>query len=105
MNKWKFAFWVCLSVLLLVTGYSTYSILDQAVTISFQKVGYIDTEKDLDNLMNIVNNTDLTKTQMEEEFKNNKLYEFMDFKKDTISLDRISLIFENNKLKSVTKNY
>jgi hypothetical protein len=105
MNKWKIAFWVCLTVLLLVTAFSVYSIIDQAVTLTYQKEGYTDTENDLDNLIEIINKTDLTKTQIEKELKDHKLYEYMDFKKDTISLDRVRLIFQSDKLFKVTKQW
>ena len=67
MNKWKTAFWVCLTVLLIVTAYSVYSIVDQAVTLTYQKEGYADTENDLENLIEIINKTDLTKTQIEKD--------------------------------------
>ena len=105
MNKWKIAFWVCLTVLLLVTAFSVYSIIDQAVTLTYQKEGYTDTENDLENLIEIINKTDLTKTEIQKGLKDHRLYEYMDFKKDTISLDRISLIFDNNKLKTITKQW
>ena len=105
MNKWKIAFWICFTVLLLVTAVGVYSIIDQAVTLTYQKEGYTDTENDLDNLIEIINKTDLTKTQIQNELKDHRLYEYMDFKKDTISLDRVLLIFNNNKLKSVTKQW
>ncbi len=105
MNKWKIAFWVCLTVLLLVIAISVYSIIDQAVTLEYQKEGYTDTENDLDNLIEIINKTNLTKMQIQKELKDHKLYEYMDFKKDTISLDRVLLIFDNNKLKGVTKQW
>ena len=105
MNKWKIAFWVCLTVLLLVTAFSIYSNIDQAVTLTYQKKGYTDTENDLDNLIEIINKTDLTKTQIQKKLKDHRLYEYMDFKKDTISLDRVLLIFDNNKLKGVTKQW
>jgi hypothetical protein len=103
MNKWKIAFWVCLTVLLLVTAVGVYSIIDQAVTLTYQKEGYTGTENDLDNLTEIINKTDLTKTQIQKELKDHKLYEYMDFNSNTISLDRVLLVFENNKLKNVTK--
>lgn len=105
MNKWKISFWCCLIVLLLVSGFSIYSIVDQGITLTYQKDAYIDTENDLDQLIKIINKTDLTKTQIENELKNHKLYKFMDFKTDTISLDRVLLIFENDKLKNVTKQW
>ncbi len=105
MNKWEIAFWVCLTVLLLVTAVGVYSIIDQAVKLTYQKEGYTDTENDLDNLIEIINKTDLTKTQIQKELKDHKLYEYMDFNSDTISLERVLLVFENNKLKNVTKQW
>ncbi len=105
MNKWKIAFWICLIVLLLVTAFSVYSIVDQAVTLTYQKEGYKDTEGDLDNIIEIINKTDLTKTQIENELKGHKLYEYMDFKTDTITLDRISIIFKDDKLFKVSKQW
>jgi hypothetical protein len=105
MNKWKIAFWVCLIVLFLVTTVGVYSMIDQAITLTYQKEGYTDIENDLDNLIEVINKTDLTKTQIQKELKDHKLYEYMDFNCDTISLDRVLLIFENDKLKNVTKQW
>ena len=105
MNKWKFAFWICLTAFVLVAAFGIYSIIDQAVTLTYQKEGYTDTKNDLDNLIEIINNTDLTKTQIEKELNNHRLYEYMDFKTDTISLDRVSLIFNDNKLFKITKQW
>jgi hypothetical protein len=105
MTKWKIAFWVCLTVLILVTTFGAYSIIDQAVTLTYQKEGYTDTENDLDNLIELINKTDLTKTQIQNELKDHRLYEYMDFKTDTISLDRVSLIFKDDKLLKVTKQW
>jgi predicted PurR-regulated permease PerM len=105
MNKWKIAFWICLALLVLVTMFSIYSIIDQGVTLTYQKEGYIDTENDLDQLIEIIKKTDLTKSQIKNELKNHKLYEYMNFNSDTISLDRVLLIFENDKLKNVTKQW
>ena len=85
--------------------FSLYSIIDQGVTLTYQKEGYKDTENDLDQLIEIINKTDLTKSQIETELKDHKLYEFMNFKTDTISLDRVLLIFDNDKLKQVTKQW
>lgn len=103
MNKWKVAFWSCLTVLVVVTMFSMYSIVDQGVTLTYQEEGYRDTENDLDKLIEIINKTNLTKKQIETELKDRNVFEFMDFKTDTISLNRVLLIFDNDKLKSVTK--
>jgi hypothetical protein len=105
MNKWKIAFWICFALLVLVTMFSIYSIINQGVTLTYQKVGYTNTENDLDQLIEIIKKTDLTKLQIKNELKNHKLYEYMNFNSDTISLDRVLLIFENDKLKNVTKQW
>jgi len=105
MNKWKIAFWICFALLILVTMFSIYSIINQGVTLTYQKVGYTKTENDLDQLIEIIKKTDLTKLQIKNELKNHKLYEYMNFNSDTISLDRVLLIFENEKLKNVTKQW
>ena len=105
MNKWKIAFWCCLTLLVAVTLFSAYSIIDQGVTLTYQKEGYTDTEHDLDQLIEIIKKTNLTKLQIENELKDHRLYEYMDFNSDTISLDRALLIFENDKLKNVTKQW
>ena len=105
MNKWKIAFWCCLALLVVVTVFSVYSIIDQGVTLTYLKEGYTDTENDLDQLIEIINKTDLTKEQIQTELKDHRLFEYMDFKSDTISLERFILIFENEKLKNVTKQW
>jgi hypothetical protein len=105
MNKWKIAFWCCLTLLVTVTVFSAYSFIDQAYTLTYHKVSYQDTEKDLDQLMEIINKTDLSKKQIETELKDRNDFEFMNFKTDTISLNRVLLIFDNDKLKSVTKQW
>lgn len=85
--------------------FSAYSIIDQGATLAYQKEGYTDTENDLDQLIEIIKKTDLTKSQIKNELKEHRLYEYMDFNSDTISLDRVLLIFENAKLKDVTKQW
>jgi|SRR5690554_2303729 len=103
MNRWKIAFWCCLTLLVTVIIFSFYSIIDQSVTLTYQSEGYTDTENDLDQLIEIIIKTDLTKNQIKTVLKDHRLFEYMDFKSDTVSLDRILLIFENDKLKNVTK--
>jgi len=105
MNKWKIAFWISLTLLVVVTMFSAYSIIDQGVTLTYQKEGYTNTENDLDQLIEIIKKTDLTKSQIKNELKDHRLYEYMDFNSDTISLDRVLLIFKNDKLINVTKQW
>lgn len=105
MNKWKIAFWSCFALLVTVTLFSLYSIIDQGVTLTYQKEGYTATENDLDQLIEIINKTDLTKSAIESELKDHILFEYMDFNSDTISLDRVLLIFDTDKLKNVKKQW
>ena len=105
MNKWKIAFWVCLTLLLLVTAFSTYCIIDQGVTLTYMKEGYTDTENDLDNISKIINETDFSKNQIKTALKQHHLFEYMEFDKDTVSLDRVTLIFKNDKLFKVIKQW
>ncbi|MDN3593456.1 hypothetical protein [Zunongwangia endophytica] len=93
MNKWKVAFWCCLILLVTVTIFASYSIIDQAYTLNYHKVNYVDTESDFENLIEIINKTDFTKTQVQKVLKDHNNYEFMEFQKDTISLNQIKLIF------------
>ena len=55
MNRWKIAFWICLIILISVTAISMYAIIDQAVTLTYQKDGYKDTVKDLDQIIVLIN--------------------------------------------------
>ena len=105
MKKWKIAFWVCLTTLLLVLTFGLYTIIDQGTTLAYMKESYTNTENDLANLTKIVNETDLTKDLIRKSLSKHQLFEYMNFNSDTISLDRITLIFENNKLKKITKQW
>lgn len=105
MNKWKIAFWVCLTTLLLVTVFGVYSIIDQGVTLTYMQEGYTDTENDRDNISKIINETDLSKTQIKKALIQHHLFEYMDFAKDTVSLDRVSIIFKDDKLFKVIKQW
>ena len=105
MNNWKIAFWICLTTLILVLAFGLYSIIDQGTTLTYMKEGYIDTENDLANLTKIINETDLTKEQVRKLLTKHKLFEYMDFKSDTVSLDRITLIFKDNKLNKITNQW
>jgi len=105
MNKWKIAFFISLTLLLAVSVFSIYAIIDQGVTISYTKQGYADTESDLKCISNIITQTDLTKSEIKNSLKQHKLFEYMDFSKDTISLDRINLVFKDNKLIKVVNQW
>lgn len=105
MNKWKVAFWVCFTTLIIVLALGLYSIIDQGVTLAYMKDGYKNTENDLNSLTKIINETDLSKEQIQKSLTKHKLFEYMDFKSDTVSLDRITLLFKDNKLNKITKQW
>ncbi len=103
MNKWKIAFWICFTTLFIVTAFSAYIILDQSVTLTYMSDEFTDTENDLDNISKFINDTDLSKSQIKKSLTSHHLFEYMNVYNDTVSLDRVSLIFKDNKLKKVTK--
>lgn len=80
--------------------FSAHSIIDHGVTLTYQKEGYTNTENDLDQIIEIIKKTDLTKSHIKNALKDHKLYKYMDFNSDTIKLDRLLLLFENDKLKN-----
>jgi hypothetical protein len=70
-----------------------------------KKEGYSDTQNDLEQLIEIINKTDLSKEQIQRELKEHRLFEYMNFKSDTFSFDIVILIFEKEKVKNVTKQW
>ncbi len=102
-NKWRLAFWICFVVLISTGLFGFYQVVDQGVTITYMREGYSDTENDLETLIELVNTTDLTKNEIKVKLKNHRLNEFMDFEKDTVGLERIILIFNNNRLIRIEK--
>jgi hypothetical protein len=60
MNKWKVGFWICLTLLISVTFFGLSSIIDQGVTLTYLRESFDDTEKDMNTLVDLINDTDLT---------------------------------------------
>lgn len=105
MNKWKIAFWSLLVVLIITVCFSFYMVLDQGVTITHQREGYIKTENDLDQIIQFINETDLTKKEIIQSLQDHRWAEYMNFDSDTIELERTSLIFENDSLVRIAKQW
>jgi hypothetical protein len=103
MNKWKIAFWICLTLLIGGTLFGLFSIVDQGVTLTYLRESCDDTEKDLNTLVELINETNLSKGQIEEKLKTHYLFEFMDFRQDKIQIHRLTLIFKNDKLVRLEK--
>jgi len=104
-NKWRLAFWISILTLLVVTAIGLYSIIDQGVTITYLRDGYTNTENDLNSMIELINETNLTKSEIETKLKTHRFIEFMDLKKDTIPLERVNLIFENDTLRRIEKQW
>ncbi len=102
-NKWKIAFWWCSTILFFVVGISVYSTIDQGYSLSYLKDSYTEKETEIDNLVIIINETDLSKTGIEKTLKKHKIGDSVNFKSDTVSLDELKLIFINDKLFKVTR--
>ena len=104
-NKWKIAFWICLLLLVVTAAIGFYSVVDQAVTLTYMKEGYTDTEADLETVIQIIGQTDQSKQEIKVVLKGHRLYEYMKFETDTVGLERILLIFDNDSLKSIEKQW
>jgi hypothetical protein len=105
MNKWKIGFWVSTTLLIVSLAVGAYIIVDQSVTIMYMQEGYSDTENDLKTLLELVNETDLSKAEIVKKLKDHRLVEFMDFRSDTIGLERVRLIFINGRLEQIENEW
>ena len=105
MNKWKIAFWISTSLLFITVVVAAYVLIDQSVTIMYMGDGYEATENDLKTLTLIINDTDLSKKQIVKSLDDHRLNEFMDFRSDTIGLERIQLIFKNGQLERIENQW
>jgi len=82
-----------------------YAVIDQAVSLTYLRDSYDDTESDMNTLVDLVNETDLTKQQIKEKLRGHNLFEYMDFNKNEIHIERLTLIFERDKLKRIEKQW
>lgn len=84
---------------------SLYSIIDQGVTLTHMKEGCSDTENDLEVLIEIINQTDLSKKEISKILEKHNLSEHTSLDSDTINLERITLLFELEKLTKIEKQW
>lgn len=91
--------------LLLVVVVEGCIIVDQAVTISYMKDGYARTQQQLAAIVSIINNTDLTKSQIEKCLARYSSFIDLDFTGDTIQMHGHELIFNNGKLMKIDPAY
>ena len=69
------------------------------------RIGYAQTESDLEIVSNIITETDLSKKQIKSVVTKDSIYEYLNFKKDTVELQNAKLIFNGEKLSKVLRNY
>ena len=64
MNKWKIAFWCSLVLLVFTILFSTYILINQAYDITYYKEDSKLVEEDFEEIIDVINNTDLSKHQI-----------------------------------------
>lgn len=105
MNKWKTAFWICLTVLILMSFGSIHTIIDQGITLTYLKEGYTNIDNDLDQIIELINKTDFTKDEVILILQKYERSKHLDLTSDTIELERVNLIFDNNNIKVISKRW
>jgi len=106
-NKWKWAFYILLIVLIISNVLLFYGIVDQAVTITYIQQGMQSTEDDLLVLKNLI--PQLTRDQNKKDIcfllRKSNPKSFIVETDSTISVGQVKFIFDtNNKLISIS-NY
>ncbi|WP_157487998.1 hypothetical protein [Dyadobacter crusticola] len=86
----------------LICFFLIYVIINQAVSISYLRAGLESTEKSLNLVIKLVNSTDLTKDQIIKILETDTLLSGNRIFGDTIEIDEVDLIFQNNRLKSIS---
>lgn len=100
-NRWKTSFWICLVLLLLTVVVGAYAIVDHSVTLTHLRESHQETEADLQTVIELINETDLTKDEIEVRLQKHRLRENMKFESNTVSLERVQLRFENGRLEKM----
>ncbi len=77
---------------------------------SYMQEGYQDTEEALDTLIKIINDTDLSKSQIEKKLLENHLieewyFDKKEYQQGEIRLNKVVLYFDNEKLVRVDKEW
>ena len=97
MNKWKIRFYILLLLLVCSVSYGYYTIVDQSTSISYMKDGYADTEKDLNMLVQILNEKDFSYSSIKESVSANGYFIKGD-ENERITLNKLDLVFNDDKL-------
>lgn len=101
-NPWKIAFWSCLILLITITLFSAYSVLDQGVSLTYLRDDHSRTEHEMAILLEILDDSGLSKQQVLRALKENELPHL---NSDTIYLEKVMLIFERDSLVKAKRIY
>lgn len=99
-NKWKLSFWICFVTLISISLFSTYTIFEINTTKMVYDESYRSTYLDLDDLIEIINETDLSKAEIQKKLELENLTN-----SDTIQLQIIDLVFKENRLYKINQRY
>ena len=99
-KHWKISFFVVFAMLILSILGSAYTIIDMAVSKAYADATCDKWKSDLDFLIKAVNETDLSKQEIYNMIDTTAFYELKD---DSLFIDQLILVFENDKLSQVVR--
>lgn len=100
-NNWKIAFWLYFTISIVFIIYLLGKNSSNEVDLAFTKMDKILIENDVKMISEIVNNTDLSKTEILNKISKDKLYKIEKTENNKIEFGRVILTFENEKLKNI----
>jgi hypothetical protein len=92
-------------MLLASMAFGLYSVIDQGVSLTYLRQDYDETKDDLKQLMKIINETDLTEDKVTKLVTASKDERFVHFDGDRITSGRITMIFKDNRLNKIERNW
>lgn len=100
-NNWKIVFWLYFTISIVFIIYLLGKNSSNEVDLAFTKMDKILIENDVKMISEIVNNTDLSKTEILNKISKDKLYKIEKTENNKIEFGRVILTFENEKLKNI----
>lgn len=98
MNKWKVAFWISFTIIIIILSCGFFYFFKTEVSIGFIKSNVESYKNDLRITTTIINKELKTKKQIEDEFQINGYSPFFNENGDTCSMLRTNYIFKNDTL-------
>ena len=99
-NKWKFSFWICFTTLISVILLTVYIIFEINTSRMVYDETYRSISYDLDDLVEIINETDLSKRLIQKKLEIQNLTN-----SDTVSLEIMDLVFKENRLHKINERH